>query len=65
MLHAYIDESEHKTRYFCLSALMITEENLVLMELELKQLLFEYAITTPVSIYSELHGYDMMQQKKD
>lgn len=44
---------------------MITEENLVLMELELKQLLFEYAITTPVSIYSELHGYDMMQQKKD
>lgn len=44
---------------------MITEENLALMEWELKQLLFEYAITTKVSIYSEFHGYDIMQQKKD
>jgi len=66
VLHAFIDESEHRDEYFTLTALIVTEENLPHLERELHVLLAQYAITTQqVAISAEFHGYDIMQQKCD
>ena len=66
MLHAFIDESEHKDKYFTLTVLIVEDENLLRLEQELDALLADYAETTGcVNIDAELHGYDMMQQKRD
>lgn len=66
MLHAFIDESEHRDEYFTLTALIVTEENLPHLEHELHVLLAEYAVTTQhIDINAEFHGYDIMQQKRE
>lgn len=65
MLHAFIDESEHHDKYFILSALIVTDEKLRELENDLDFLVFKYFLTTDVRPKSELHGYDMMQQKGD
>lgn len=66
VLHAFIDESEHRDKYFILSALVVTDENLPHLERELEFLVVEYAMTTKqVRLGAELHGYDLMQQKCD
>lgn len=66
VLHAFIDESEHKDKYFTLTVLIVEDENLLRLEQELDALLADYAETTGcVNIDAELHGYDMMQQKRD
>lgn len=65
VLHAFIDESEHRDEYFTLTALIVTEENLPHLEHELHVLLAEYAVTTQhIDINAEFHGYDIMQQKR-
>ncbi|MGV3071073.1 DUF3800 domain-containing protein [Corynebacterium phoceense] len=65
MLHAFIDESEYGDKYFILSALVVSDENLESLERELETLVFMYSITTDVREGSELHGYELMQQKGD
>ena len=66
MLHAFIDESEHRDKYFILTALVVTDENLPYLERELDLLVVKYATTTKqVRLGAELHGYDLMQQKRD
>ncbi|MGI0542777.1 DUF3800 domain-containing protein, partial [Corynebacterium aquatimens] len=66
MLHAFIDESEHRDEYFTLTALIVTEENLPHLERELDALIAQYATTTQlVESTAEFHGYDIMQQKCD
>lgn len=65
MLHAFIDESEHYDKYFILSALIVSDEKLKLLESKLDAMVFTYSLTTDVKYRSELHGYDMMQQKCD
>ncbi|MGV0432952.1 DUF3800 domain-containing protein [Corynebacterium sp. 20_84] len=66
MLHAFIDESEHRDEYFTLTAPIVTEENLPCLERELDALIVRYAMTTQqVDINAEFHGYDIMQQKRD
>lgn len=65
MFHAFIDESEYQDQYFCLSALIVSDKNLVQLNCQLGELVQEYARTTAVKANSELHGYDLMQQKGD
>jgi len=66
VLHAFIDESEHKDEYFTLTALIVTDENLSSLERELDALILQYATTTQqVDTNAEFHGYDIMQQKRD
>jgi len=65
VLHAYMDESD-RGRYFILTALVISDENLPHLEAALDNLVVRYASTTrEVHLDSELHGYDIMQQKSD
>lgn len=65
MLYAFIDESEFKDHLFFLSALIIREQDLKLLEEELTELLIDYSETTGTPRTGELHGYDLMQQKGD
>lgn len=65
MLHAFIDESEYKDKYFILTALIVKDENLEALNNDLASLIFDYALTTGTSFDAELHGHDLMQQKKD
>ena len=65
MFHAFIDESQYQDQYFCLSALIVSDKNLVQLNCQLGELVQEYARTTAVKANSELHGYDLMQQKGD
>ena len=46
MLHAFIDESEHRDEYFTLTALIVTEENLPCLERELDALILR--VETPL-----------------
>lgn len=65
MLHAFIDESEHRDHYFILTALIVRDEDLPSLEADLLDLIVEYALTVGTRMDGELHGYDLMQQKCD
>lgn len=65
MLHAFIDESEHKDKYFILTALIVRDEDLVKLNQELDSPIFEYAKSVNTMFDAELHGYDLIQQKND
>ncbi|CAB0541157.1 DUF3800 domain-containing protein [Corynebacterium diphtheriae] len=65
MLHAFIDESEYKDKYFILTALIVEDEKLQTLDNELATLVFDYFLETDVKADAELHGYDLLQQKGD
>ena len=65
MLHAYIDESEYKDKYFILSALIVEDDKLEQLNLGLKNLVIEYYHDNNIACNAELHGYDLLQQKGD
>lgn len=65
MLHAFVDESESKTDYYFLSALILDDEGLSALNTRLANLLAEETIADHLAGVEELHGYEMMQQKDD
>lgn len=65
MLRAFIDESEYQDKYFTLSALIVSDEKLPLMERELQEMMQEYSRTVGIPVDAELHGHDLMQQSCD
>lgn len=62
-MYAFIDESEFNDQLFFLSALIVREPALKLLEDDLDGLLSNYSQTIGTPRNGELHGYDLMQQK--
>lgn len=65
MLHAFVDESESKTDYYFLSALILDDQGLSQLNKRLGDLLAEETLVDHLKGVEELHGYEMMQQKGD
>ncbi|ALA68261.1 DUF3800 domain-containing protein [Corynebacterium lactis] len=65
MLHAFVDESESKTDYYFLSALILDDQGLSTLNTRLANLLAEETVSDHLAGVEELHGYEMMQQKGD
>ncbi|MHC9669580.1 DUF3800 domain-containing protein [Corynebacterium diphtheriae] len=66
LLHAFIDESEYRDKYFILSALIVEDDKLKQLNSDLKALLSDYCRgDTNVAPTYELHGYDLLQRKGD
>lgn len=65
MLHAFVDESESKTDFYFLSALILDSEGLSLLNDRLATLLAVETVKGNLNGVEELHGFEMMQQKGD
>ncbi|WP_290599303.1 DUF3800 domain-containing protein [Lawsonella sp.] len=68
MYHAFIDESECGTHHFFLTALIVNDANLDSLNSALDGLMLIASMTETgkhLDPTTELHGYDMMQQKRD